>query len=59
MTSFGRVFKRGRLWWIQFSYRGQVHRDHLGDLCFFAKGARPSPLRCREPVTRSFTHRSD
>ncbi len=27
---FGRVYQRGRVWWIQYSYRGKVHRESTG-----------------------------
>ena len=27
MASFGRVYRRGRLWWVQYSHRGQVFRE--------------------------------
>ena len=27
MASFGRVYRRGRLWWVQYSLRGQVFRE--------------------------------
>jgi len=27
---FGRVYQRGRVWWVQYSYRGTVHRESSG-----------------------------
>jgi len=30
MRGFGRVYQRGRVWWLQYSYRGRVHRESSG-----------------------------
>jgi len=30
MRGFGRVYQRGRIWWLQYSYRGHVHRESSG-----------------------------
>ena len=33
MASFGRVYRRGRVWWVQYSWRGQVYRESSGSDC--------------------------